>query len=83
MTEDFARRTARISLPVAVLILALGCGVDSPSAPTQDITPASAPAPGPAPAIACAGRTRGDVADERPTQPRAIGGSALVRAPTA
>ena len=46
MTEDFARRTARISLPVAVLILALGCG-DSPSAPTQNITPAAAPAPAP------------------------------------
>jgi hypothetical protein len=49
MTEDFARRTATISLPVAVLILALGCGVDSPSAPTQDITPTPAPGPAPAP----------------------------------
>ena len=44
MTENLARRTARIS-PVAVLILALGRGADSLSAPTQNITPAPAPAP--------------------------------------
>ena len=45
MTEDFARRTAKISAPVAVLVLALGCGWHSPSAPTINLTPAPAPAP--------------------------------------
>ena len=51
MTEDFAWRTARSLLPVAVLIVALGCG--GPSSPTQNIPPAPptqpAPPQGPAP----------------------------------
>ena len=42
MTEDLARSTAGI-LPLAVLILALGCGGHSPSAPPTAPTPAPTP----------------------------------------
>lgn len=45
--QDIARSTAKIALPVAVLIVALGC--DSPTAPiaapTGNITPTALPAP--------------------------------------
>jgi hypothetical protein len=43
--QEIARRAARISLPVAVLVIALGCG----RSPTGSTTPTPAPTPTPTP----------------------------------
>jgi len=49
VTQDIARSTARISLPVAFLIVALGCEVRSPSAPQPELTETLAPTPSTSP----------------------------------